>query len=202
MKIYHQNPCGSDAQVRSSPPPCCIPVPCCPISTPTPPVPIGASVFGGMYNHPGYPVVLDTPFESVPLLFDGQSPSTQEIAFQPGRINMEEPSYSFTPGTLLIGQSGLYAIYYCITAYSSMDAEFRTEIWQDGSFLLNSMVIKRMQPGYQYDFSRMTYANLPAGTRLQAAVYASEPGLFQIGGNLSELLVNRLGNMVPLQGTI
>lgn len=161
---------------------------CCP----SPPVNIPV-VYGGMFNHPGYSIQIDSVFEEKALLFDGQYPSTDEIILEAGTISMEG-GYSFTPGTLLVEESGTYSIEYSVNAASNMDAECRISVYVDNALLLNSMTLLQMHPENLYLFSRKTYYYVEAGSRIQLVIYASEIGSILIGGNLSQLFVQKLSD--------
>lgn len=161
---------------------------CCP----SPPSDLSV-VYGGMFNHPGYPVLIDSVFEEKALLFDGQYSSTEEIVFEPGMISMEG-GYSLTPGTLLVNESGIYSIEYSVNAASTMDAECRISVYVDNALLLNSMTLLQMHPENLYLFSRKTYYYVEAGSRIQLVIYASEIGSILIGGNLSQLFVQKLSD--------
>lgn len=161
---------------------------CCP----SPPIDSSA-VYGGMFNHPGYPVLINSVFEEKALLFDDQLPSTDEIILEPGSISMEG-GYSLTPGTLIVQESGTYSIEYTVNAASNMDAECRMSVYVNDALLLNSMTLLQMHPENLYLFSRKTCYYLEAGSRIQLVVYASEVGSILIGGNLSQLFVQRLSD--------
>lgn len=159
---------------------------------PSPPANIPV-VYGGMFNHPGYSVKIDSLFEEKALLFDGQYPSTDKIILEAGSISMEG-GYSFTPGTLFVNESGTYSIEYSINAASDMDAECRFSVYVDNALLLNSMTLLQMHPDNLYLFNRRTCYHLEAGSRIQLVVYASEAGSIIIGGNLSQLFVQKLSD--------
>lgn len=152
---------------------------------------IHSSIYGGMFNHSGYSVQIDSEFEEKALFFDGQFPSTDEIILEPGSISMAN-GYSFTPGTLIVKESGTYAIDYSVNALSRLETKCRILVTVDHALLLNSMTLLQMHPDELYLFSRTVYYNLKAGSQIQLVLYASKPSSIIIGGNLSQLFVHRL----------
>lgn len=160
-------------------------------SSPSPPTDSSA-IYGGMFNHIGYPVLIDSTFEEKPLFFDGQIPSTNEIVLEAGTISKD--GNAFTPSTLLVKESGTYSIEYIVNVASNMAAECRISVYVNNALLLNSMTLMQMQPENLYLFTRKTCYPLEAGSRIQLVVHASQAGSILIGGNLSQLFVQKLSD--------
>ena len=158
-----------------------------------PPGPAAAAVFSGMYTVTGYPIVTTQTEVWQPALFDRQSVTRGSFTFEPGTVTHNP--YAVTPGTLVIGESGVYSLYYVFANVSTTaESQYDTGITVNGSVLPNSTAHMTMSPNALYNMTRTTTAELSAGDRLQVAVWSSAPGQFIIGGNTSELLVFRIGS--------